>query len=199
MEWTKKVETTTRQPDGTILVDSVTTYRDEMADVEIRSGYMSGSMDALAERYAKVAADIKRTMTPDSPSGKVASACICGREPRAPWYHAERCPVFQQPANETPSADALEGLYDRDALMNGGPFADASVPTSDIPDPWKHRSKGMKCGTCMWFVVKASENAPADARGALGRCRRHAPTMSGFPAVFESDWCGDHKLDETKL
>lgn len=33
----------------------------------------------------------------------------------------------------------------------------------------------------------------------FGRCRRHAPTMSGFPAVFGHDWCGDHKLDETKI
>lgn len=31
---------------------------------------------------------------------------------------------------------------------------------------------------------------------ALGRCRRHAPTMNGYPVVFESDWCGDHKLNE---
>lgn len=63
------------------------------------------------------------------------------------------------------------------------------------PDPWAHRATGMRCRTCMWFVVKAT----GDARGALGRCRRHAPTMSGYPATFESDWCGDHKLDETKL
>jgi hypothetical protein len=35
--------------------------------------------------------------------------------------------------------------------------------------------------------------------GPLGRCRRHAPTLSGWPAVFDVDWCGDHKLDETKL
>ena len=32
----------------------------------------------------------------------------------------------------------------------------------------------------------------------IGRCRRHAPTMSGFPVVFDTDWCGDHKLDETR-
>jgi hypothetical protein len=33
----------------------------------------------------------------------------------------------------------------------------------------------------------------------LGRCRRHAPTMNGFPAAWSDDWCGDHKLDETKV
>jgi hypothetical protein len=33
----------------------------------------------------------------------------------------------------------------------------------------------------------------------LGRCRKRAPTLNGWPAVFETDWCGDHKLDEAKL
>lgn len=71
-------------------------------------------------------------------------------------------------------------------------------------DPWKHRSRGLRCQTCMWFVSKApfggADPQPAlDERGLLGRCRRHAPTMNGYPAVFEADWCGDHKLDETKL
>lgn len=61
-------------------------------------------------------------------------------------------------------------------------------------DPWKHRSEGMKCSTCCWFVEKAS-----DSKTKIGRCRRHAPTMSGYPVVFLTDWCGDHKLDETKI
>lgn len=65
-------------------------------------------------------------------------------------------------------------------------------------DPWAHRSRGMKCFTCMWFVVKNTENPPTGRAGVLGRCRRHAPTMNGYPAVYESDWCGDHKLDENK-
>ena len=61
----------------------------------------------------------------------------------------------------------------------------------DEKDPWKHRSVKMRCATCMWFVLKDP--------GAIGRCRRHAPTMNGFPAVFPEDWCGDHKIDETKI
>ncbi len=52
-----------------------------------------------------------------------------------------------------------------------------------IEDPWAHRSAGMKCRTCMWFVPKATQAKPG---------------LNGFPAVFEADWCGDHKLDETK-
>ncbi len=62
-------------------------------------------------------------------------------------------------------------------------------------DPWKHRSDNMRCKTCMWFVPKVAESISYD----LGRCRRHAPTMNGYPVVFVNDWCGDHKLDESKL
>lgn len=57
-------------------------------------------------------------------------------------------------------------------------------------DPWAHRSAGMRCRSCMWFIEKSS---------AIGRCRRHAPVMSGFPVVYPTDWCGDHRVDETKI
>jgi hypothetical protein len=62
-------------------------------------------------------------------------------------------------------------------------------------DPWKFRSSGMKCATCMWFVIKISETRIS----ATGRCRRHAPTMNGYPVVYVDDWCGDHKVDENKI
>lgn len=60
-------------------------------------------------------------------------------------------------------------------------------------DPWKHRTDHMKCKTCLWFVLKEVQNS------RVGRCRRHAPTMNGYPVVFINDWCGDHKIDETKV
>lgn len=63
-------------------------------------------------------------------------------------------------------------------------------------DNWIHRSSGMLCRTCMYYVPKI--NLSFNNSG-MGRCRRHAPTMSGFPAMFGTDWCGDHKLDEEKL
>ena len=107
-------------------------------------------------------------------------------------------------------------------------------------DPWKHRSSGMKCSTCMFFVEKVvatptpserylslkptyvkeafpgSESYFLSEPGKImrqqlipddpesfgpkfGRCRRHAPSMNGYPAVFATDWCGDHKLDENKI
>jgi len=54
-------------------------------------------------------------------------------------------------------------------------------------DPWQHRSQNMLCKSCMWYAPKS---------GSVGRCRRHAPTMNGYPVVFDKDWCGDHKLNE---
>ena len=64
-------------------------------------------------------------------------------------------------------------------------------------DPWSHRSENMRCRTCMWFVQKIRNG---DSEGVIvGRCRRHAPTMEGYPVVFENDWCGDHKLDENRI
>ena len=59
-------------------------------------------------------------------------------------------------------------------------------------DPWAHRSEGMRCKSCMWFAPKQ-----AGQFIHLGRCRRHAPTMNGYPVVFVNDWCGDHKLNES--
>jgi hypothetical protein len=93
---------------------------------------------------------------------------------------------------------------------------------ANMPDNWKHRSEGMKCKTCMWFVPKVPNYLQNDCIIAektclghpgrpvtageilkqpydLGRCRRHAPTMNGWPVVFVNDWCGDHKLDEEKI
>lgn len=60
---------------------------------------------------------------------------------------------------------------------------DREWPLSD--DNWKHRSENMRCGTCMYFNNY--------------RCRRHAPTMQGFPAAYSTDWCGDHKLDKESV
>jgi hypothetical protein len=63
-------------------------------------------------------------------------------------------------------------------------------------DPWVHRSEGMRCKTCIWFVSKQANNKIGYD---IGRCRRHAPTMGGYPVVFVNDWCGDHRLDENKI
>lgn len=69
------------------------------------------------------------------------------------------------------------------------------VVEKEPKDPWKHRSSGMRCKTCIWFVGKVVQ----DGETPVGRCRRHAPSMGGYPVVYTSDWCGDHRLDETKI
>ncbi len=67
--------------------------------------------------------------------------------------------------------------------------------TNIIDDPWKDRKEHMRCKTCVFFVLKTSSSSEKD----IGRCRRNAPTMNGFPVVFENDWCGNHRLDENKI
>jgi hypothetical protein len=62
-------------------------------------------------------------------------------------------------------------------------------------DNWKHRSAGMVCSTCMFFTPKTAKSGEVK----LGRCRRHSPSMYGWPVMMLTDWCGDHKLDEEKI
>lgn len=66
----------------------------------------------------------------------------------------------------------------------------SAVAWSDIegPDLWANRASRMCCVHCMYYVPKQGEK--------VGRCRRRAPTMKGFPVVFPADWCGEHKLNE---
>ena len=68
-----------------------------------------------------------------------------------------------------------------------------------IIDPWVHRSAGMRCKTCIWFVAKEQSGAMKPDATMVGRCRRHAPTMGGYPVVYQTDWCGDHRIDENKV
>ena len=49
-------------------------------------------------------------------------------------------------------------------------------------DNWSERSKKMICEICMYFCNM--------------RCRRNAPTMNGWPAVYKTDWCGNHKISK---
>ena len=68
--------------------------------------------------------------------------------------------------------------------------------------PWEYRGTGMKCRTCIWFVPKTrigTSNSDVNPLAQVGRCRRHAPTMSGYPVVYMIDWCGDHRIDENKV
>lgn len=52
----------------------------------------------------------------------------------------------------------------------------------NLSDNWSEKTSEMLCKTCMFYVNF--------------RCRRSAPTIKGFPAVYPEDWCGEHKLDK---
>lgn len=53
------------------------------------------------------------------------------------------------------------------------------------------RQTGFCCRSCAFCVPNNEE---------LGRCRRNAPTMKGFPVVYlDSDFCGDHKIGSNPL
>lgn len=87
--------------------------------------------------------------------------------------------------------EASQALSDRASP----PFYIHPIPASpemNTIDPWQHRSENMRCKSCMWFAPKEGKDGVTN----LGRCRRHAPTMNGFPVVYVNDWCGDHKLNE---
>lgn len=66
-------------------------------------------------------------------------------------------------------------------------------------DNWANRNKEMVCSTCRFFVEKEPIKNSKDHKD-VGRCRRHAPIVGeGYPVVFPTDWCGDHKIDENKI
>lgn len=54
-----------------------------------------------------------------------------------------------------------------------------------VLDPWVHRAETMRCFSCMWYAPKGED---------IGRCRRYAPSMNGYPVVYPIDWCGEHKI-----
>lgn len=95
-----------------------------------------------------------------------------------------------------PTAKPLDGYAANQYANAGQQEQQAKMPPAD---PWQHRSDGMRCKTCMWFLAKHPSGRIVTEAYSIGRCRRHAPTMNGFPVVFVNDWCGDHRIDENKL
>ena len=88
-------------------------------------------------------------------------------------------------------AEKMDNLQATEPGPGFGSSASRAMPSTEPQDPWKHRTQMMKCETCLWYLAK---------KNGVGRCRRHSPTMSGYPVVFGAkDWCGDHKLSETKV
>jgi hypothetical protein len=92
-----------------------------------------------------------------------------------------------------------ELMAKQEALKTEQRRIDATV-AKQAADPWVHRSSGMRCRTCIWFVSKEPQALTVTVKShEVGRCRRHAPTMGGYPVVYMTDWCGDHRLDENKI
>jgi len=90
----------------------------------------------------------------------------------------------------------FKALIPRLTVERAAPTGTATHPTAAAPeDPWQHRSALMRCSSCMWYVRKTPGGT---GRSGVGRCRRRAPTMGGYPVVTDLDWCGDHKVDELR-
>lgn len=78
-------------------------------------------------------------------------------------------------------------------------LADVWAEQKKLADPWADRKSGMRCRTCVWWVSKEPSGPTKPDVRIVGRCRRHAPTMNGFPVAYQTDWCGDHRVDENKV
>ena len=88
----------------------------------------------------------------------------------------------------------------KEESMTGGDICWEPTPGKAVSeDNWKHRAGNMRCRTCMFWVRKSRLCPMQVGQPWPGRCRRHAPTMQGWPVVFDTDWCGNHKIDEEKI
>ena len=110
---------------------------------------------------------------------------------------AENAPIKTSRRERSEASALIDGLDRTLTTKKGNTMSN---------DPWIHRSDNMKCKTCMWFVPKVAATHPLHDNKHndtntydLGRCRRHAPSMGGYPVVMVNDWCGDHRLDENKF
>lgn len=124
------------------------------------------------------------------PMGPIEWASQAGlSDPNDPRKRYRNDPTVARRTDDPPA------LYLVDPLAEG---FDSPRVAPQAEDPLAHRSAKMRCESCMYFVEKQTAPVGVKPLVAFGRCRRHAPTMGGWPAVYGTDWCGDHKLDEAK-
>ena len=80
-------------------------------------------------------------------------------------------------AHERMEMNAKQRYYDEEMPEVYDP--QKALANDEPDDPWRHRSTGMRCDSCMWFVRKEDPDVPKDALVALsdikGRCRSLAP------------------------
>ncbi len=75
-----------------------------------------------------------------------------------------------------------------DELMKDEAFirGDALMGSPKSADKWDPAAGGFCCLSCMYYSPKTPQ---------IGRCRRHSPSMQGYPPTYPADdWCGDHKV-----
>jgi len=73
------------------------------------------------------------------------------------------------------------------------------IDLSDLPEKDKVKAKIAERAQQIAAEAEKTRQAEVGKPIILGRCRRHAPSMNGYPVVYLDDWCGDHKIDENKL
>jgi len=71
--------------------------------------------------------------------------------------------------------------------MSSNKAAEASKKADWTRDNWdKVAHPNQQCSTCHSYINF--------------RCRRHSPNgQEGWPAVFPTDWCQDHKMSKTTM
>lgn len=89
---------------------------------------------------------------------------------------------------KTPKKISLGGVGPRpqqEPPLKG--WHEVTITDPVVSDNWSKVSNNMqRCELCMHYAGM--------------RCRRHAPRgQEGWPAVFPSDWCGDHKMSKATM
>lgn len=95
--------------------------------------------------------------------------------------------VGKKPSPKGEAGKAFERLME-DIPVRGGMTPRLQLipttPADQQADNWnKDLTKTYACCTCMHYINY--------------RCRKHAPRgLEGWPAVYPTDYCGDHKMDK---
>jgi hypothetical protein len=59
--------------------------------------------------------------------------------------------------------------------------------------------KHVRCVSCVFFQPLLHSDVKEGDQIRLGKCRKNAPTVAGFPQVLPYEFCGEHRLDAEKL
>jgi len=88
--------------------------------------------------------------------------------------------------------DEKSDMFMTEPITDGSAGRDYSIRDEPAPtvnprenDNWAAMST-FCCETCMYYINF--------------RCRRHSPVgQEGWSAVYNTDWCGDHKITKLKM